>query len=169
MGGTHSPFLSWNSGVEIHAQKMTTDYTSSSTALREKLFPGTTSKPFSVRWSGYFQPSLGAEYAFRITAATPATASVRLVLNAIGASKQILVAATGVTGTISLISNAFYEIEMSYSPTTSELAAAPSLDLQFQYTQTISGVTTTSAWSAADKSRLFPLAGRYRNDYTPTV
>jgi hypothetical protein len=110
---------------------MTTDYTSSSATLREKLFPGTktftTITPFSVRWNGYFQPYFqGDYYAFKIVAVT---ASVRLVLNAIGAPKQILVAATGVTWTSNLISTAFYEIEMSYSPTT-ELAAALSLDLQ---------------------------------------
>jgi len=165
LGGSHSPYLSWNAGVDIFAQKMNPDYTSSSASpsvvLREKLFPssGSTGLPFSARWSGYFQPSQSGLYSFQIVAAT---ASVRLVLNAIDAPKLIIATATSSPGALSLISNALYEIEMSYSPTT-ELAAAPVFNLQYSIPGPVTWLTLD------DKKRLYPLAGRYRTDYTPTV
>ena len=130
MGPDHSPYLSWpasNAGVEIHAQKMTTDYTASSSA-REKLFPGTTAKPFSVRWAGYFQPSMGTLHSFKIT--SPA-ASIRLVLNEVNKPKETALVATNVAASVKLIANAMYDIEISYSPS-AELSASsgPTASLQ---------------------------------------
>jgi len=158
MGIGHSPFLSWNGGVEIYSPKMTTDYTSSSTADRTKLFGTPSAKPFSVRWAGYFQPSQGSEYTFQIISTT---ASVRLMLNAVNAPKNILLVATGAVATVTLIANAMYEIEMSYSPSVELASAAPSLNLQLK--------VGTGGYVNLESSRLFPLAGRYRTDYIPTV
>jgi ubiquitin len=107
---------------------LTTDYTASSSVTREKLFTGTTAKPFSVRWAGYFQPSMGTLHSFKIT--SPA-ASIRLVLNEVNKPKETALVATNVAASVKLIANAMYDIEISYSPS-AELSASsgPTASLQ---------------------------------------
>jgi len=151
----------WHNPLYCNVVDMTKNVQPASGKARVLGMTTLTNLVFSVRYKGFIRPSKSGAYKFFLSkvAANNNEASLEI------GGTTVIASATGadISGAVTFpTANKFYDIQIKFKQGT---GSATQMKLILQATQN----TGASSGTLVPSDRLFPLAGRYKVHYTPTV